>query len=223
MQLCSLSVCLAGTGRGGLREEESRGLAEHSARLARLLLLPRHLQEAGSCQVLAGHRDLLPLLLGDIYGQRQAASLPLLLEGLEDCGRALAAARHTDPAPLLAELGRQLEQLVEEEVVAPLCRDIETELRLSVHQAAGLQLADRNPFRQAPAVLLPFLRLPALSLLGKRLHLKARVEHYLAATFYNLATVSLGNWRTYGAMRQLAATRLGLDTVPDRLPAQVLH
>ena len=101
-------------------------------------------------------------------------------------------------------------------MVAPLCREIETELRLSVHQAAGLQLDDRNPFRKPPPDLLPFLRLPALSLLGKRVHLRGRVEAYLATTFYNLTTVSLANWKTYGAMRRLAESRLQLDTVPDR-------
>ena len=30
-----------------------------------------------------------------------------------------------------------------------------------------------------------------------------RVEVYLERTFYNLTTVSLHNWRTYGEMRQV--------------------
>jgi WASH complex subunit 7 len=224
LEVARVGLGLAGAGgRGGLREEEGRGLQEQLARLGRLLGLPEEAREAGSCHCLATHTDLFPLLLGELYPRRRAAALPLLLAGLQDSGRALAAALHAPPAGLLSALGARLVRLLEEEVLSPLCRDIETELRLSVHQAAGLQLDDRNPFRQAPPDLLPFLRLPALAVLGTRLHLRRRVESYLASTFYNLTTVSLANWRTYGAMRRLAESRLGLATVPDRLPPQTLE
>ena len=55
------------------------------------------------------------------------------------------------------------------QVVAPLCREIETELRLAVHKQAGLQLDERNPFRTAPVELRPFLDSPPLAILGTRL------------------------------------------------------
>ena len=55
------------------------------------------------------------------------------------------------------------------QVVAPLCREIETELRLAVHKQAGLQLDERNPFRTAPVELRPFLDTPPLAILGTRL------------------------------------------------------
>ena len=216
LRLCLLSVAMAGAGRGGLKEEEWRGLSEHMARLGRMMVLAQEAEEASRCNSLASHLHLLPLLLGDTFAHRAAANLPLLLSGFQDAARPISKALHRAPASLVGDLQVQLESLLEEEVVAPLCREIETELRLSVHQAAGLQLDDRNPFRKPPVDLLPFLRLPALSLLGKRVHLRGRVEAYLATTFYNLTTVSLANWKTYGAMRRLAESRLQLDTVPDR-------
>ena len=49
------------------------------------------------------------------------------------------------------------------------------------------------------------------------------VEAYLERTFYNLTTVSLHNWRTYGEMRHLATNRFGLTTVEDHLPMQTLE
>ena len=50
-----------------------------------------------------------------------------------------------------------------------------------------------------------FLMLPPIPFLGgKYLHIKAKVEAYLQKTFYNLTTVALHNWRTYGEMRALA-------------------
>ena len=50
-----------------------------------------------------------------------------------------------------------------------------------------------------------------------------RVEDYLSKIFYNLTTVSLYNWRTYGEMRNLAQSRLELETVEDHLPSQTLE
>ena len=88
---------------------------------------------------------------------------------------------------------------------------------------AGLQLDDRNPFRKTPVELQPFLQLGPLNILGRRLSVKQRVEAYLERTFYNLTTVSLHNWKTYGEMRQTAAFRLDLNTVEDHLPAQTVE
>lgn len=41
--------------------------------------------------------------------------------------------------------------------------------------------------------------------------------------FYNLTTVVLHDWQTYGEMRQLAALKYGLITVQDHLPMQTLE
>jgi len=49
------------------------------------------------------------------------------------------------------------------------------------------------------------------------------VEHYLDQTFYNLTTVALHDWKTYGEMRSLAQHNYGLATVEDHLPSQTLE
>lgn len=49
------------------------------------------------------------------------------------------------------------------------------------------------------------------------------VEHYLSKMFYNLTTVVLHDWQTYGEMRQLAKFKHNLDTVEDHLPMQTLE
>jgi hypothetical protein len=51
----------------------------------------------------------------------------------------------------------------------------------------------------------------------------AYVVSYLEKTFYNLTTVSLHNWRTYGEMRALAEHKFDAETVDDNLPAQTLE
>ena len=144
---------------------------------------------------------------------------------MQNCANILAGAAHIKPGgqgDLLDTLRNNIEVMVEAEIVAPLCQDIETELRLMVHKQAGLQLDERNPFKTAPVELQPFLRAPALPILGSRLSVKQRVEAYLEKTFYNLTTVSLHNWRTYGEMRHVAR-RMGLDTVEDNLPSQTVE
>ena len=76
-----------------------------------------------------------------------------------------------------------------------------------------LQLDDRNPFKVGLSDVSAFLALPPIQFLGgKYIHVKAKVETYLQKTFYNLTTVALHNWRTYGEMRALAAHKYKVHT-----------
>jgi WASH complex subunit 7 len=84
-----------------------------------------------------------------------------------------------------------------------LCQHLETDLRLQAH--SHLQLDDRNPFKVGVGDVSAFLSLPPIPFMGgKYIYVKAKVEAYLQKTFYNLTTVALHNWRTYGEMRALA-------------------
>ena len=53
--------------------------------------------------------------------------------------------------------------------------------------------------------------------------LAAYVEHYLDRTFYNLTTVALHDWKTYGDMRNLAQQKYGLSMIEAHLPSQTLE
>ena len=58
-----------------------------------------------------------------------------------------------------------------------------------------------------------FLSLPPIPFMGgKYIYVKAKVEAYLQKTFYNLTTVALHNWRTYGEMRALATHKYKVRT-----------
>lgn len=52
---------------------------------------------------------------------------------------------------------------------------------------------------------------------------KGYVEHYLDTTFYNLTTVALYDWQTYGEMRNLASIKYGLSLTEVHLPGQTLE
>ena len=49
------------------------------------------------------------------------------------------------------------------------------------------------------------------------------VEHYLNKTFYNLTTVALHDWKTYGEMKNMAEQKYGLTLIESHLPSQTLE
>lgn len=49
------------------------------------------------------------------------------------------------------------------------------------------------------------------------------MTHYLDTTFYNLTTVSLHDWKTYGDMRNLAEQKYGLVMLEPHLPSATLE
>ena len=53
--------------------------------------------------------------------------------------------------------------------------------------------------------------------------LPACVEHYLNKTFYNLTTVALHDWRTYGEMKNMAEQKYKLSLLESHLPSQTLE
>ena len=49
------------------------------------------------------------------------------------------------------------------------------------------------------------------------------MTHYLDTTFYNLTTVALHDWKTYGDMRNLAERKYGLMMLEPHLPSATLE
>ena len=49
------------------------------------------------------------------------------------------------------------------------------------------------------------------------------MEHYLNKTFYNLTTVALHDWKTYGEMKNMAEQKYGLTLIDSHLPSQTLE
>ena len=68
-----------------------------------------------------------------------------------------------------------------------------------------------------------WLRLPPVRVFGKTIDVRRHVEHQLDVTFYNLNTVALFDWQTYGEMRNLALDKYGLELMETHLPAQTLE
>ncbi|XP_059616023.1 WASH complex subunit 4 [Phlebotomus argentipes] len=109
------------------------------------------------------------------------------------------------------------------EVINRLCAQIETGLRLDFH--SNLQVDAVNPFVRGSQLVnsKALLAVEVVKVADRYVSLKRSVEAYLSNMFYNLTTISLHDWRTYGEMRRLAGLKMNLVTVADHLPTQILE
>lgn len=151
------------------------------------------------------HRNFVPMYLRELYNSpTEAHRLPYLFASLRDCTVPLLTVKHeSDPHVAVKKFQDEICAYVDDEIIKPLCRDIENDLRLSIHTGV-VRLDDRNPFKVGMQDLTHLLRVGALNFLGVTIDIKAQVTHYLDSTFYNLNTVALHDWKVYGQMRNLA-------------------
>lgn len=115
-------------------------------------------------------------------------------------------------------------QEFEDNVITKLCNSIEINLRLDFH--SNLQVDKFNPFETNNKIPIEDRRalvgLKPIVVDNECISVRDHVEHYLSKMFYNLTTISLKDWRTYGEMRFLAERKYSLETVDDHLPTQTL-
>lgn len=178
-----------------------------------------------NCSFLYWHRVILPVYLSkQIQSRTDLArfyvslfyvaaiclnltnlSFQLLLSALSDCSN--------------ANSNFSTDEMLTTHLINPLSQLVETNLRLHTH--LHLQLPPTDPFQCPPPRSCVNLS-PAL--LDKTyINIKQEVEHYLSTTFYNLTTVVLHDWKTYGEMRRLASLQYGLNSVDSNLPMQTLE
>ncbi|GJQ84460.1 hypothetical protein Trydic_g21021 [Trypoxylus dichotomus] len=159
------------------------------------------------CSFLYWHRVILPVYLTkQIQSRIDLTRFYLLFSALADCSE-------TDSSNLSTV------RMLSANVIDPLSQLIETNLRLQTH--LHLQLPPTDPIQCPPPRGCGRLY-PAL--LDKTyIDIKQEIEHYLGSTFYNLTTVVLHDWKTYGEMRRLAFLQYDLNVVDSDLPMQTLE
>uniref|UniRef100_A0A8C9MI81 WASH complex subunit 4 n=1 Tax=Serinus canaria TaxID=9135 RepID=A0A8C9MI81_SERCA len=175
------------------------------------------------CCFLYWHRAVFPIYLDDVYENAvDSARLHYMFSALRDCVPAMMHARHLESYEVLLECyDKEIMEVLSEHLLDKLCKEIEKDLRLSVH--THLKLDDRNPFRVGLKDLAHFFFLNPIRFFNRFIDIKAYVTHYLDKTFYNLTTVALHDWATYSEMRNLATQRYGLRMTEAHLPSQTLE
>ena len=200
-------------------EKEGVRLRSYVRRLVALANFPSDVRKACDSSFLYFHKDTLPRIVASIYQlPTEAGRLQYIIGAFNDGIRLCSAVLHKDASPFFLAYRAFLRDTLRGEVVLPLCRDIENDLRLHIHAKNLDHMQTLNPKAENARPLRPFLDLAPLRVLGLMVNIKNEVTHYLDRNFYNLTTVALHDWRTYSDMKQLAQEKLGLSLMDNFLP-----
>ncbi|XP_057296069.1 WASH complex subunit 4-like isoform X2 [Hydractinia symbiolongicarpus] len=212
-----------GSQRRSFRDDEYNNLTSLLKNLDIILDLKGWLRGACDCSFLYWHKVILPVYLKDVYESCvDTHRIHYMFGALRDCAPQLKFARHEETNDVMVEQFKvDIMNIMKEHLLTPLCKDVETDLRLSIHR--HLQLDDRNPFKVGMRDLAQFLRIRPIRFFNELIDIKVYVTHYLDRTFYNNNTVALHDWKTYTEMRNLASQKYNLNMADSHLPSQTLE
>uniref|UniRef100_A0A8C2WX21 WASH complex subunit 4 n=1 Tax=Cyclopterus lumpus TaxID=8103 RepID=A0A8C2WX21_CYCLU len=218
----SLALCV-GTQLKTFKDEELLPLQLVLKKLDLISELSERVKLQCDCSFLYWHRAVFPIYLDDVYDNAvDAARIHYMFSALRDSVPSMLHAKHMESCDqLLESYDKEIMDVFNEHLLDKLCKEIEKDLRLSVHR--HLKLDDRNPFKVGMKDLAHFFSLKPIRFFNRFILIKAYVTHYLDKTFYNLTTVALHDWATYSEMRNLATQRYGLTMTEAHLPSQTLE
>ncbi|XP_041350230.1 WASH complex subunit 4-like isoform X3 [Gigantopelta aegis] len=205
------------------KDDELSNLVETLRKLDIICDLRQKLRGACDCSFFYWHRVIMPIYLTDLCENvTDTHRIHYMIGALRDCVVPMKSVRHLNsPQDLLNAFNKEITGQLNEYLIDPLCRAIETDLRLQIH--LHLQLDDRNPFKVGLKDLSHLLKIRPIRFFDRDINIKVVVEHYLNRTFYNLTTVALHDWKTYGEMRNMAEQKYGLSLMESHLPSQTLE
>lgn len=157
-------------------------------------------------------------------------------------------ARHNSPDIVIEKYLRDILRILNVHYLTRVCRDIETELRLSIH--LDLKSDESHLFKEGLKDLSKFINIQPIVIYDKYIDIKsklklarnshfecriltsfccccccfkAHVKKYLDRTFYDLTTVALHDWKAYSEMRNLAQHKYHLNLTDPYLPSSTLE
>lgn len=207
------------TGSNFIEEKDAVKINSMLKRILMLANISTLIKKACNTSFLSFHSQLLPVLVAGIYETPTCANRIFYIVGaFSDSVKLCESVKHRDVKPYIINLRKSIHEVIKAEIIEPLSRDIETDLRLHIHTKHLDHLESVNPKSENLKPLRPFLDLPVIRVLGLQVNIKKEVTHYLDRNFYNLTTVALHDWHTYHAMRNLASEKLGLTLLDNFLP-----
>lgn len=203
------------------RDDELVSLAADLACLTRIASLQERLKNATSCDFLYWHRIILQIYFSRLYENKTDINrIKYMLNAVQDSVNSMSLVDSDVSQKLIDFVDQEILHYLNSQFVKPLCQEIETNLRLHTH--SHLQTNEVTVQSIKPDCK-QLLSLQPVYLFNKYVNLRGQVEQYLERTFYDLTTVALHDWRTYGEMRSLATHKYDLHTVEDNLPSQTLE
>eukprot|EP01031_Cornospumella_fuschlensis_P033498 gene33498-40530_t len=190
------------------------------SKLVALANLVKDVRAAGDTSFVYFHTSIMQPIVASIYTlPTEASRLHYLYNVYQDGVHLLEGIlHHEQPQKLIKNYYIILYTVLQDEIIHPLCKDIETDLRLHIHTKHLDHMVAVNPKSENLRPLKPFLDMAPLHFLGRIIYIKQSVTHYLDMNFYNLTTVALHDWKTYSDMRSLASEKFGLTLMDNFLP-----
>ncbi len=200
-------------------EKDAQRLSAYCNKMLALANLSKDISSTCETTFLFFHTGILTPIVQSVYLlPTECNRLQYIYSAFEDGIRACQMVMHTDLSLFFVNYRSILKEVLKAHIIEPLCRDIETDLRLHIHTKHLDHMHSVNPKTENLRPLRPFLDLAPIRILGLLIDIKSEVTHYLDMNFYNLTTVALHDWRTYSDMRSLAAEKLGLMLMDNYLP-----
>ncbi|XP_065340377.1 WASH complex subunit 4 [Cloeon dipterum] len=198
--------------------EELNSFRSLLSKLDAMCELRERLRHSADCSFLYWHRVVLPIHFSRMLDNAaDLARLKYLFAAFQDCSTAMENVKHLgSPSTLQSQFKNEMFAVLKLKLLDPLCQEIETDLRLRVHSHLQVPDGSRSNFQC-------MLQAMPLRFFDDLLSIPAYVEQYLSATFYNLTTVALHDWKAYGEMRVVALHRYGVSAVQDHLPSHTLE
>jgi WASH complex subunit 7 len=218
----------------GLADPASTFSIDYQSKLQKILFrldvianLQAHVSKSCDSTFLYWHQSLLPIYLKSLLESNQdLQKVQYIVHSTTDCSEVMLQNHNLDQT--LKEYQDTFVKAIEEQVIGKLEANIETFLRLDHH--SNLQLEKFNPFNNGASSNMELyekgkllIQLRAMNVFGRHLLMKDYIEQYLSEMFYNLTTVTLYDWKTYGEIRCLARSKFDLTTTEDLLPTQQLE
>lgn len=203
-------------------------LEDSYTRLGRLLekiqLLSNYMQTMDNlcnCAWLLGHQNIIPIYFEQNFSvQLHSLKIKYFLMVLEDCIVFLNKRDSQYGTQKAQQFLNTIKSLIESKVMQSASQNIETNLRLHIHSHLQLDVVNPFTFNMTKKFL---LNIDILRVQFLYMCIVPSVEHYLSTMYYNLTTVVLSDWKTYGEMRQMAKFKFNIKTVQDNLPTQTLE
>lgn len=189
--------------------------------LMTLCQLQANIEKVCEPSFLFWHQNLITAYFKQIFDSSlNTQNMKLILETANECLKDLNNLHIENVQGFHPSILRDFESAV----IKRLCNSIEINLRLDFH--SHIQVDRFNPFETTNNVVIEDFRsivnLQPIIVNNQIMSIQDHVEHYLSKMFYNLTTISLKDWRTYGEIRILAERKYSLETVDDQLPTQTL-
>lgn len=184
-------------------------IRKHMLKLAVVADFQTIVDEVTNCSFLYWRKEMIESWLSMVFMDVTRLSLlQPLLDAFSD-GLWLLKTGHAGKRTIQS-YEKEVESTLKKEIIDPLCRDIETDIRLHVHSTQLRGSVYVNPTQTGVRNLSWYLQMRPLRLPCKFVDVRSIVESYLNSAVYNHTAMSSSDWKIYSAMQQLAQLKYGV-------------